>query len=83
MLFRSGVAGIGKIADGRPESTANDVILSLKQKNGRWIVGTDAWFFKEGTATKWQAARFGQFRVGPNGTMLLVNLADADLNIIR
>jgi uncharacterized membrane-anchored protein len=55
----------------------------MRLSHGRWIVGTDAWFFKEGTAAKWQQARFGIFRVGTNGTALLVGMADKDLAEIK
>ena len=43
---------------------------------------TDAWFFKEGEAQRWQAARFGEFRVLPDGRALLVGMADANLQPI-
>ncbi|MGE0767747.1 MAG: GDYXXLXY domain-containing protein [Hyphomicrobiaceae bacterium] len=66
----------GAIGDGR-------IALPMRRSQGRWIVGTDAWFFKEGTAAKWQEARFGVFRVGGNGTALLVGMADKDLKQIK
>ena len=40
---------------------------------------TDAWYFREGDATRWEAAKFGEFRVEPDGKALLVGLADAQL----
>jgi len=35
---------------------------------------TDAWYFKEGEAERWAAARYGEFRVDANGKALLVGL---------
>jgi uncharacterized membrane-anchored protein len=43
---------------------------------------TDAWFFREGDAERWQKARYGEFRVAPDGRALLVGMADADLRPI-
>jgi uncharacterized membrane-anchored protein len=56
--------------------------IELTPKNGRWTLVTDAWFFREGDAERWQQARFGEFRVLPDGRALLVGLADADLKNI-
>ena len=74
------VATIEKVVADVPATIApGQLVLPLRYKQHRWIVGTDAWFFKEGTAEKWQQARFGKFRVGPDGTGLLVGMADKDL----
>jgi uncharacterized membrane-anchored protein len=48
-----------------------------------WTLVTNAWFFKEGTAKKWEGARFGEFRVVPDGRALLVGLADKDRIAIK
>ena len=78
-----GVATVASVSSRDPAPAANQVLIQLKQKNGQWIISTDAWFFKEGAAQTWSAARFGEFRVGPDGKALLVNLADKDLVTIR
>ncbi|MPM45457.1 hypothetical protein SDC9_92144 [bioreactor metagenome] len=39
---------------------------------------TDAYFFPEGTGKVFERAKFGDFRVLPDGRALLVGLADAD-----
>lgn len=78
------VATVESISDEAPSTTAqSQIVLPMRLRQGRWIVGTDAWFFKEGTASKWEAARFGIFRVGSNGTALLVGMADKDLTEIK
>ena len=61
---------------------AGELLLELTPKDGRWVVVTDAWFFKEGDAALWQSAKFGEFRVLPNGQALLVGMADAALKVI-
>lgn len=78
------VATIESIATEAPTAVGNgQIVLPMRLSQGRWIVGTDAWFFKEGTAKTWEAARFGIFRVGSNGTALLVGMADKDLAEIK
>lgn len=62
---------------------ANEMLLELSPKNGNWVVVTDAWFFKEGDAHKWQTAKYGEFRVLPNGRALLVGMADGALRQIE
>ena len=59
---------------------ANDELrIELTPKNGRWVLVTDAWFFKEGEASRWVQAKYGEFRVGADGRALLVGLRGADL----
>jgi uncharacterized membrane-anchored protein len=59
-----------------------ELLLELIPKGGRWIVASDAWYFKEGDAERWTAARYGEFRVSAEGRALLVGRADADLRRI-
>ena len=54
-----------------------DVLLRTKSR--RWFVGSNAWFFPEGHADRFVSAKFGIFRVGTDGRLLLVGLADKDL----
>lgn len=43
-----------------------------------WL-GTNAFFFQEGQAGRYAAARFGEFRVTDDGSAMLVDLRDKDL----
>jgi uncharacterized membrane-anchored protein len=61
---------------------ADQLRLQLTPKDGRWALVTDAWFFKEGDAALWEKARYGEFRVRPDGRALLVGMADAELKPI-
>lgn len=56
--------------------------IELTPKGGRWILVTDAWFFREGEAARFEQARYGEFRVLPDGRALLVGLADEQLRTI-
>lgn len=53
--------------------------IQLTPKSGDWTLVTDGWYFSEGDATRWEQARFGEFRVQPDGKALLVGMADAQL----
>ncbi|RZL64228.1 MAG: DUF4401 domain-containing protein [Variovorax sp.] len=60
-----------------------DLAVPLSPKDGRWVFVTDAWFFKEGDAAKFETARYGEFRILPNGSALLVGMADEHLQPLR
>lgn len=77
-----GVARLLRVDDGTPLAT-DELRIELTPKDGRWIVVSDAWFFREGEAERWAAAKYGEFRVGPDGKALLVGMADAQLSAIR
>lgn len=77
-----GVAEVRRRDNGEPLA-ADEIRLELTQKGGAWIIVSDAWFFREGEAAKWQAAKYGEFRVAADGRALLVGLADGALRGIR
>lgn len=58
---------------------ADELRVELTPRQGRWVLVTDAWFFTEGEAQRWAAARFGEFRVSTHGQALLVGLRGAEL----
>ena len=45
-------------------------------------IGTDAYFFQEGTAELFEPAEYGEFKIAADGTPILVGLRDADLNLL-
>lgn len=59
--------------------SADDVRIGLVEKGGRWVLVTDAWFFAEGQGDRLASAKYGEFRVSPDGRALLVGLRDAGL----
>jgi uncharacterized membrane-anchored protein/uncharacterized membrane protein (UPF0136 family) len=73
-----GVARFLRADEGRALA-AGERRIELSPKDGHWVLVTDAWFFAEGEAERWQAARFGEFRLMPDGRALLVSLRDAEL----
>jgi uncharacterized membrane-anchored protein len=64
--------------------SANDTGLRIRFKifgYGQVWLGTNAYFFAEGTAERYADARYGEFRLSPEtGEAVLVGLRDADLN---
>lgn len=55
-----------------------EVRLRYRVRGSGTRVGTDAFYFEEGTAEVYAAARFGELRVDDDGESVLVGLADAD-----
>lgn len=56
--------------------------FELTPRGGRWTLVTDAWYFREGDGQRWEQARYGEFRVEPDGRALLVGMADGELRPI-
>jgi uncharacterized membrane-anchored protein len=81
-LDARGVATLKRLHSAGQPLAVDEMLVQLTPKNGAWVVVTDAWFFKEGQAQRWQAAKFGEFRVLPDGRALLVGMADAELRAI-
>ena len=77
-----GIAKIESLAALGAAPQANQILVKLRRKSNRWFVGTDAYFFEEGRADDFAKAKFGQFRVGPDGRLLLTAMTDADLKIL-
>ncbi|TXC65969.1 GDYXXLXY domain-containing protein [Piscinibacter aquaticus] len=68
-----GVARLLRIADGAALAEG-EMRIELTPKDGRWILVSDARFFAEGEAARWEKAKYGEFRVTPDGRALLVGL---------
>lgn len=54
--------------------------LRYRVRDGQIWIGTNAYFFEEGTADRYASARFGKFRIDPRtGEAVLIGLADEQL----
>ena len=71
-----------RIDNGKPLA-ANEVLIEYRLRNGRVKVVSDAYFFQEGQGMAFANARYGQFRVAPDGQALLVGLQDGQMRLIR
>jgi uncharacterized membrane-anchored protein len=59
---------------------SGSVRVHFRMRNGAVWIGTNAYFFEEGSATRFTPARFGKFRVDPrSGEAVLVALCDDQL----
>jgi uncharacterized membrane-anchored protein len=74
-----GVVTVDAITTERPRTADKQIALRINVRGGRWSIGPNAWFFREGTANRWTGACFGEFRIGADGTATLVALTNADL----
>jgi len=72
-----GVATSLRFDDGAPLA-AGDVRLRYRWREGPRFA-TNAYFFEEGTASRYTGARYGEFRVSDDGDMILTGLRGADL----
>jgi uncharacterized membrane-anchored protein len=63
------------VATVNPDPDAKGLRLRYRIRNGGVWVGTNAYFFEEGTARQFERARFGEFRVDRvSGEAVLVGL---------
>src|SRR5690606_25068316 len=76
-----GVATVLRLDDGTPLA-AGELRIEMTPSDGRWTLVSDAWFFKEGEARRFEPARYAEFRVSPDGQALLVGLRDAQLGAL-
>ena len=69
------------VASLHPDQDGPGLRIQYRIRNGRVWLGTNAYFFEEGTAARYDDARYGEFRVDPlSGEAVLVALADETLS---
>lgn len=62
---------------------AGDLRIRFRMRNGRVWLGTNAYFFEEGSAARFNGARYGEFKVDrATGEAVLVALTDGDLRAL-
>jgi uncharacterized membrane-anchored protein len=62
--------------DGSPLAP-DQVRLRYRVREGEVRFATNAFFFQEGAAKRYEPARFGEFRVAADGEAILTGLRDA------
>ena len=68
------------VATLNPDLAAAGLRIRYRIRNGQVWLGTNAYFFEEGTARQYESARYGEFRVDrASGEAVLVGLADEHL----
>lgn len=71
-----------RLDDGRPLA-ADELVLRYRVREGAVKFATNAFFFQEGTGARYQRARYGEFRVAPDGELLLTGLRGGELEPLR
>ena len=73
-----GVGSFRRIEDSTPLA-AEEVRLRYRVRGGQMKFATNAFFFQEGHADRYARSRFGEFRVGADGEMILTGMRDENL----
>jgi uncharacterized membrane-anchored protein len=73
-----GRASHRRVDDGQPLA-GDEVYLRYRVRRGEIRFATNAFFFEEGTAGRYVNARYGEFRVAPDGELILTGLRGDDL----
>ena len=80
-LSDQGIANLHSLSNDLPQQQGLIGVL-LRQRDGIYSVGPNGFFFAEGTAAAYEAARYGQFKVDSNGKVLLTGLLDEELQLL-
>ena len=72
------VGSFRRVDTGAPLA-ADEALLRYRIRNGDVKFATNAFFFEEGRAGDYAMARYGEFRVAPDGDAILTSLRDANL----
>ena len=74
----SSIATYRRLDDGTPLGQ-NEILLRYRVREGQIKFATNGFFFQEGTAKRYEGARYGEFRVAADGELLLTGLRGKDL----
>ena len=78
-LDERGVASVERFHRPGEELSGREQLLRYELREGRVVMGSDAFFFEEGTARYHQGAVFGELSVTRDGEAVLVALCDRRL----
>jgi uncharacterized membrane-anchored protein len=80
-LDARGVATFRRFDNGAGPA-ADEVAFRYRIRHGTPKLGTNAFFFEEGRVGDYAKARYGEFRVAPNGEAILTALRDEALRVL-
>lgn len=81
-LDERGVAQFVRRQDQRLPLAAGEWPIKYRFRQRRVGIGTNAYFFEEGSAPRFEPARFGEYRVDAGGNLLLVRLLGERLDAL-
>jgi uncharacterized membrane-anchored protein len=64
--------------EGTPLSAGEHLLIYRRRGSWRIKLGTDAFFFQEGHASRYEGAKYGELRVDASGESVLIGLRDAE-----
>ena len=76
-LDTNGVARLVREQATASPRDAGQIALEVRRRGYRVVIASNAWFFAEGTAARYESARYGELRVSDGGHALLTGLRDA------
>lgn len=76
------VAEFVRVQDGKNVND-RELIIRYKRHKGRLTIGADNYFFQEGSAKKFENAKYGLLKVDSDGNSILVGLCDKDGRLIE
>ncbi len=77
VLDGAGVARFVRRHEPARQLQAGEHLLAYSRRGGRLRLAMDAFHFQEGHAQRYSRARYGELRVAPSGTSILVGLRDS------
>ena len=73
-----------RLADVKPSNLMpNEIAIHYRVRNGSLKLATNAFFFQEGHAKAYEAAKYGLFRVNDKGEPLLIDMVDSEFKVIN
>ena len=85
-IVRLDARGVALLQRVQPEATprADDELpIRYRLRTHQVRIGTNAWYFEEGSAQTWERAHFGEFRIDDAGELLLTGMLDEKLVVLR
>jgi uncharacterized membrane-anchored protein len=76
------IATFARIDDGVAALAPGQVRMRFKSRTSDIQIGAESFFFQEGTAETFNAAKYGELRVDPDGVSVLVGLRDESLRVL-
>jgi len=76
-----GVGSFSRLDDGTPLGSG-EMVMRYRVRHQSPKFATNAFFFQEGHADFYAAARFGEFRVSASGDAILTNLRGEELDVL-
>ena len=75
------IASYVRLADGS-QTEKGELKMQFRIRNGVVKFATNAFFFQEGHASRYESARYGEFKVNADGELLLVAMLNNELELL-